>query len=371
MKLLKKLLMTFFIILSLFVILVVLFINFHPTFWWKATGKSLEKIQNSKNYNGNIFVNLVPTSLSTRTEESKGFFAVFKSLLFPAKDKNPTQKLPSKKFDKNNFKNWDLVWFGHSTVLFKTENKIILADPVFHNASPIPWTVKPFEVEEKTEIKNLPDKIDAVIISHDHYDHLDYKAIQKLDEKVDNFFVGLGVKAHLLRWGISADKIQEFDWYESTEVWNIDFVFTPTRHFSGRWLTDRFKTLWGSWVVKSPDLSVFFSGDSGYFDEFKTIWEKYWPFDIAFIEDWAYNEDWAEVHMKPEDSVQTSIDLQAKIMAPIHWGKFDLSVHTWKNPIERTLKASDSKHIELATPIIWETFTLSNIPTLKWWESVE
>lgn len=370
-KIFMKILFAVFLLVAVVAVLVTAFVYIHPAFGGKASGKSLEIIQSSKNWNGNIFVNLIPTKISTRTKNSPDITTMLKEMLFPPDDKNPSEKLPSKKFDKNNFHNGDMAWFGHSTVLFKTDDKIILADPVFHNASPVPGTVKSFAVVEQTKIADLPDSIDVVIISHDHYDHLDYRAIQELDKKVERFFVGLGVKAHLLRWGVADEKIQEFDWYNETNLANIHFVFTPTRHFSGRGLTDRSKTLWGSWVVQGSDLKIFFSGDSGYFDEFKVIGKKYGPFDIAFIEDGAYNNDWAEIHMKPEDSVQTSLDLQATYMAPIHWGKFDLSRHTWKEPIERTLKASKQKHIDLATPVIGKTFNLSNIPTLKWWENIK
>lgn len=370
-KILKKMFISLLLLIVVLVIIAALYVNLHPTFGGKATGASLEKIQHSANWNGEKFKNTIPTIVGARQGGGDGMFAVLKDMLFPSDDKTPTDKLPSQTFDKQHFNNGDMAWFGHSTVLFKTDDQVILADPVFHNASPLPGTIKPFAMQETTEIADLPDRIDVIIISHDHYDHLDWQAIKVLNAKTDRFLVGLGVKAHLLRWGVPAEKIQEFDWYEETTINAVRFVFTPTRHFSGRGLTDGNKTLWGSWVVQGTDLKLFFSGDSGYFDGFKTIGEQYGPFDIAFIEDGAYDNNWPEIHMLPEQSVQAAIDLQAEWMVPIHWGKFSLARHTWKDPIERVLAASERQHIDLATPLIGKTFALDTLPTLKWWESIK
>lgn len=271
-------------------------------------------------------------------------------------------------FDKAAFKNGDFVWFGHSTVLMKTDSVTVLADPVFYNASPVPMTVKPFPMQTVHTIDDLPE-IDVVIISHDHYDHLDYKAIQELDEKVSRFLVPLGVKAHLLHWGVNAEKITEMDWYENTQYQSVEFVFTPSRHFSGRGITNRSSTLWGSWVVNSSSANIFFSGDSGYFDEFKKIGERYGPFDIAFVEDGAYSVNWSQIHLMPEESVQVGIDLGTKVYFPIHWGKFDLSTHVWTEPIERAKKEAEKHNLSVATPIIGEVFTATDYSKSTWWRS--
>ncbi|MFX3626118.1 MAG: MBL fold metallo-hydrolase [bacterium] len=292
-------------------------------------------------------------------------------MLNPPKGKIPNAKLPSVKFEAHQLKNNSFVWLGHSTILMNIEGTTVLTDPVFHNASPIPGTVTPFEMEHETPMTSLPDEIDVVIISHDHYDHLDYKAIKKLADKVKVFLVPLGLKAHLEYWGVNEAKIQEKDWQQSVTYKTLTFTMTPARHFSGRGLFNRYSTLWCSWVIKASKLSVFFNGDSGYFDEFKEIGKQYGPFDIAFIENGAYDEDWSEIHMMPEESVQANIDLQSKLMFPIHWGKFDLANHTWDEPIIRASKETELKNVNIATPLIGQVFTLNNIPQTKWWEMVK
>lgn len=363
-------LITILLLLLILIVGVALFIKLHPTFGATATGESLERIKRSPNWSDNAFKNLTPTTVGAK-EGGDGMFKVLTDMLFSSKNKTPKEKLPSKVFDAQHLNNGDMVWLGHSTVLFKTDKQVILTDPVFHNASPLPGTVKPFALKKTTRIPDLPKQIDVVIISHDHYDHLDWRAIKELDSKTSHFLVGLGVKAHLLRWGVATQKIQEFDWYEEVTINKVRFVFTPTRHFSGRGLSDRGKTLWGSWVVQGSDLRLFFSGDSGYFEEFKTIGKKYAPFDIAFIENGAYDNNWPSIHMQPEQSVQVALDLQAHYMAPIHWAKFDLARHPWKEPIERALINTKQKHINLATPMIGQSFNINAIPTLKWWEDIE
>lgn len=249
-----------------------------------------------------------------------------------------------------------------------------MTDPIFYNASPVPGFVRPYKMTNRPQIKDLPN-IDAVLISHDHYDHLDYEAIQEMENKVKHFYVPLGVKAHLQRWGVSDDKITEFDWYESTQIGDVKLILTPSRHFSGRGLTNRNSTLWASWVVKSPQISLFFSGDSGYGKHYKEIGKRFGPFDVALMEDGQYNERWPDIHMMPEQSVQASIDLKAKHVLPVHWGKYNLSLHKWKEPIQRFLAEADKNNIITLTPKIGQQFTLESPPTPqtqgKWWKGVE
>ncbi|MEQ8927853.1 MAG: MBL fold metallo-hydrolase [Fulvivirga sp.] len=345
------------------------FVTFSPAFGDAPSGEGLARVNASKNYNGEVFVNLIETKIQTPDPENEQSIAGFLyRIFFPPEGKNPTKPLPTKKLNGNELKNGQFVWLGHSTILFKTNGKHIITDPVFFNASPIPGSLSQFDMENRPLIADLPEKIDVVLISHDHYDHLDYRAILELDERVVRYLVPLGVGAHLKHWGVDESKIEEKDWYESVRYSSIKFIFTPSRHFSGRGLSDRFSTLWGSWVIQSDSLNVFFSGDSGYFDEFKKIGELFGPFDIAFMENGAYNTNWNEIHFMPEQSVQASKDLNAKLMFPIHWAKFDLSVHPWKEPILRANKAAELDSVILVTPLIGEVFTLDAPPKKDWWE---
>ena len=252
----------------------------------------------------------------------------------------------------------------------KTSNVTIITDPVFHRASPLSFLgPKPFDMTNIPRIDDLPEKIDVVLITHDHYDHLDYKTIKKIHPKVGKFFVPLGVKSHLIKWGVPQEKIEEIEWYENASYKNTDFTLTPTRHFSGRSLGNRDSTLWGGWIIKSETQNIYISGDGGYSSEFKKIGDKYGPFDIAFVENGAYNIGWKNTHMFPEESVAAAIDVNAKVAMPIHWGKFDLSTHHWLDPINRFTKEAQNKNLTIATPQIGQTFTLNPlIPQTRWWE---
>lgn len=346
------------------------FITFHPTFGGSPTTDSKKKIKSSKNYDGERFINIENTQQAVRQIKGESRWSMLAKMFNPPAGKNPQHALPSQKLQADKLQDGDFVWLGHSSVLFKSHGKIFITDPVFYRASPIPFTVNPFAQQHKTEIVDLPI-IDAVLISHDHYDHLDYQSIKKLKNRAKHFYVPLGVKAHLQRWGVDENNITELDWYESSQLGPFNLTLTPSRHFSGRNFNNRNSTLWGSWVVKAPNLSLYFSGDSGYGKHFAEIGQQYGPFDLALIEDGAYNERWSNVHMMPEQSAQAANDLQANAVLPIHWGKFDLAFHQWKEPIERFLKASNHYNFTTFTPKIGEIFNpKQTVKTTNWWKEV-
>lgn len=374
-------------------IAIFLFLKFAPTFGGQPDQESLARIKASKHFNGETFVNLIPSHATTLEIDditdgiSQEEGHILWQFLFPNKGKNPHQPLFTTPLAQVNkpLNEGEFIWLGHSTVLFQLAGKTLITDPVFHRASPVRLGGKPFPMTHPPQVDDLPF-IDAVLISHDHYDHLDHKAIKQLirQAKVGHFYVPLGVKAHLTRWGVSADKISEFDWYQECQVDATDaisdklrLVFTPTRHFSGRRIKGHRTTLWGSWVVQADNFKVYFSGDGGYSSEFARIGKHYGPFDIAFMEDGAYNERWRDVHMLPEESAQAGFDLRAKVVLPIHWGKFDLSTHHWREPVRRLKQAvtkgnselSEERQIRVATPRIGEVFDLENLPNKEWWES--
>lgn len=264
-----------------------------------------------------------------------------------------------------------LLWFGHSAFLLSLNNKTILLDPMLGEVpAPHPWLGgKRFQKELPVEIQELKS-IDIVLISHDHYDHLDFKSIEQLKEKTNRFLVPLGVAAHLRRWGVAEEKIQEFYWWDEYQEDNLNLVFTPSRHFSGRGLTDNSATLWGSWVIQSDSINLYFSGDSGYGPHFKTIGEKYGPFDFAMMECGQYHERWASIHMMPEETAQASIDIKTKVAMPIHWGSFRLALHSWTDPVERVSKSFKSLNQEFIIPQVGEIINLNDIKAENsyWWK---
>ncbi|KAE9530351.1 MBL fold metallo-hydrolase [Testudinibacter aquarius] len=349
------------------------YVYFAPTFGGKPDAASLARIQASPNFNGEVFVNQEPTTIETIGSNRPSLMTWLTSVLNPPAGKHPSAPLPTLTLDQSAVVNNSFTWFGHSTVLFKTADLTIITDPVFYRASPLFFGGKAFEMTNPPKTADLPF-MDIVLLSHDHYDHLDHQAIQEIDHKVGHYYVPLGVKGHLQRWGVADDKITELDWHDSVSLplgnaeGELTLTLAPARHFSGRNLNNRNSTLWGSWVVKSPQLSLYFNGDSGYGKHFTTIAEQYGPFDLTFIENGAYDPAWASIHMTPEQAAQASLDLQTRIVVPIHWAKFDLAYHTWTDPIERFSTATDGKPLQTATPKIGQTFTLDNLPQEKWWK---
>ncbi|ASK26761.1 MBL fold metallo-hydrolase [Neisseria chenwenguii] len=365
-KILKYLL----IIIAVVSLAAYLFTAFHPVFGGKPDAESAAKIQASPQFDGEKFVNAEPTQKITTEDGSFQFLGWLKTFFTPPPDKNPREPLPSEKPDFTKMQNGDFVWFGHSTVAFKTDGKLLLTDPVFYRASPVPFTAEPFAQQHPTLPADFP-AIDAVILSHDHYDHLDYRTIKALDPKVRRYFVPLGVKAHLQHWGVDSGKITESDWHETSTLGNIRLTPAPARHFSGRRPGGDGATLWASWVIQSPDFSLYFNGDSGYGRHFAENGRRYGPFDFALMENGAYNKDWAQIHMTPEESVQAAADLGAKAVMPIHWAKFDLAYHKWREPIERFLPAAQAKNLPAATPKIGQVFNLGELPQEVWWVDVK
>ncbi|NRR33194.1 MBL fold metallo-hydrolase [Oxalobacteraceae bacterium] len=258
---------------------------------------------------------------------------------------------------------------GHSTVLLKLSGKFWLTDPVFsERASPVQWAGPQRFHQPPITIEELPP-ITGVILSHDHYDHLDKAAVLKLAERTSHFITPLGVGDTLIGWGIPAEKVQQLDWWQSTKVAGVKLVATPAQHFSGRTPFDRNRTLWASWVIDNGDSRVFFSGDSGYFKGFKEIGDRFGPFDLTMVETGAYDPQWPDVHMQPEESLQAHIDLRGKVLLPIHNGTFDLSRHAWNEPFERIETLAAERGLPLATPEIGSALSiLQPAAGQPWWQ---
>jgi L-ascorbate metabolism protein UlaG (beta-lactamase superfamily) len=265
-----------------------------------------------------------------------------------------------------------LFRLGHSTVLLKLRHRYWLTDPVFSKrASPVQWAGPARFHAPPITIEDLPP-IAGVILSHNHYDHLDHAAILKLAGKTGRFVAPLGVGDQLIAWGVDPDKVEQLDWWQSTEVGGLRLTATPAQHFSGRGLHDSDRSLWSSWVIQDDDLRIFFSGDSGYFGGFKAIGNAYGPFDLTMMETGAYNERWAFVHMQPEQTLQAHLDLRGRWLMPIHNGTFDLALHPWEQPFERISALAASNGVPLATPVMGERVDLRALePRPAWWRTKE
>ena len=261
---------------------------------------------------------------------------------------------------------------GHSTVLMKLRGKFWLTDPVFsERSSPAQWFGPKRFHAPPIAIEDLPP-LEAVILSHDHYDHLDHQSILQLREKTAHFIAPRGVGDILVGWGVDAAKVQQFDWWQYTEVSGLRLVATPAQHFSGRAPWNGNRTLWSSWVILDGERRIFYGGDSGYFDGFKDIGERFGPFDITLLEAGAYDNRWTDIHMLPEQAVQAHQDLRGRWLLPIHNGTFDLAFHSWNQPFERVLQAAHLHGVQVTTPIMGEQIDLQNVlPGSAWWRTTD
>ena len=262
-------------------------------------------------------------------------------------------------------------WIGHSTMLIEIDGTRILTDPMFSDrASPATW-VGPLRFGPPAlEIAELPP-IDAVLISHDHYDHLDVASIRALDAAGAPFFVPLGVGAHLEYWGVDPKQITEMDWWEESRVDDVTIACLPSRHFSGRGLFNRDSTLWSSWAVIGPSNRVYFSGDTSLTPDFLEIGRRYGPFDIAMIESGAYNRLWPDSHLGPEQAVDAFQMVRGRLMLPIHWGTFTLGIHGWTEPMERLTRAAAERDVHLVIPVPGGSVLPSSPRTTKpWWPQI-
>lgn len=336
---------------------------------WPVLGKRMNtedknRYQKSKHFKDEFFVNK-EANLIKEMRANMSTPKLLKRYWNNTNETRPKEKIPQTKPNLKEFLSsnpYGIIWLGHSTLLIRLNNKTILIDPVFsQTASPLPFMVKRFQ-EAPLTLSELPP-IDFVVISHDHYDHLDWKTIsffKNLPSHMQpHFIVPLGVDRHLTYWGIEKSRISAQDWWQGINIEGIEFIATPAQHFSGRSFTQN-DTLWASWVFKTLEHSFYFSGDSGYADHFKEIGQKYGPFDLAFLEAGQYDEMWREVHMHPEETTQAALDLKAKKFIPIHWGMFELALHRWDEPIERLKVLSQGIEAKLISPELGQVISTSS-----------
>jgi len=336
-----------------------------------AARRGHELFDNSAQHDGTRFRNVKP-----RPVEGIGkTLSIVWNVLFNKPDgTTPARTLPIDALSReqlNAAPDRSLYRLGHSTMLLKLRGQFWLTDPVFaERASPFQrFGPKRFHAPP-IALEDLPP-LRGVILSHDHYDHLDRETVLALAARTGVFLTPLGVGDRLIEWGIEASKVRQFDWWHSTEIDGLAFTATPAQHFSGRSLFDGNSTLWASWVIVDDGLRVFFSGDTGYFDGFKTIGERLGPFDVTLLETGAYDAQWPYVHMQPEETVQAHVDLRGRWMVPVHNGTFDLAMHRWQEPYERVIGLSAARGIQIATPRMGERLDLSAPhPGEMWWREV-
>lgn len=366
MRVFKKMMLYSLVFIASLAIATYLFLQ-SAVFGGSPNETQVKRIEASPNYKDGSFQNLSPTTVSL---PESSFFKVLQEFIFNKEETEPKQPIEVVKTDLKNLKSDEplIIWFGHSSYLMLIDGKTILVDPVFNRASPIPLFGKPFKFSYDYGAADFPE-IDILIITHDHYDHLDYQTIKKLIPKTKNFIVPLGVEAHLIHWGANTEAIKSLDWHDETQLLDFKITATPARHFSGRRFT-RGNTLWSSFVFKSDKLNIYLGGDSGYDTHFKTIGDKYGPFDLAILECGQYGVNWPLIHMFPEQVAQAAADLKTKQLLPVHWAKFSLALHNWTEPINKLTYVAKAKNLSLQTPRIGEPLSLTNMDkTTKWWQN--
>jgi L-ascorbate metabolism protein UlaG (beta-lactamase superfamily) len=264
-----------------------------------------------------------------------------------------------------------ITWYGHASALVEIEGSRVLFDPVWSDRVSPSAQVGPKRLHPvPIPLERLP-QLDAIVISHDHYDHLDLPTVQTLlRTQTAPFLVPLGIGAHLERWQVPAERIVELDWEESAEVGALRLTATEAQHFSGRGFS-RDGTLWASWVVAGPNRRVFYTGDTGYFDGFVGIGEKYGPFDAALVQIGAYDPMWPDIHMTPEEGVATHLDVQAHVLIPVHWATFTLALHSWSEPVDRLWAEAKAQGVTLAVPRPGERVDVDDPPIVDgWWQAL-
>ncbi len=365
-----KVILIIFGIIILLIVAIILFVLLYKPFGGIPTNKELEEYsKRADNFKNGEFHNEEDVALYTNwTDPYKDRTS--------NKNSTPTDKLPYKKFTYSpvdNLNDVKITWFGHSSILLQMHNMNILIDPVFSNiTSPVSF-IGPKRYSENTiDVKSLPD-IDIVILTHDHYDHTDYKTLKSLDEKTTKFIVPLGIDKDLIKFGISEDKIKNMAWWEETNINGLTIASTPAIHYSGRMIIDKNKSLWSSWIFKDENHTIYESGDTGYGKHFKEIQEKYGDIDFAMFDCAQYNENWHNIHMFPEEAVEASIDMNASVSMPIHYGAFNLSTHSWDDPVSRFTMYSKEKNVNYVTPLLGETFNLTEYKNYQdeWWINIK
>ena len=345
-----------------------LFLN-SPQFGALPKGAHLERIQKSPHYGDGSFHNLLPTQTLT---DGSGFIGALLQSFFLKKDNPvPPGPVPAVKTSlKSLNRDTDIViWLGHSSFFIQLGGKRILIDPVLSDhAAPVSFSTRAFPGSNPYTPNDLPE-IDALLISHDHWDHLDYPTVMALKDNIRNIICPLGTDAHFLRWGFQQKRIHPLDWDEYFSSDSLRIYAQEARHYSGRSL-DQNKSFWAGFLIESDDYRIFYSGDSGYSPHFKEIGKRFGRIDLALLDSGQYNEGWRLIHMNPDEALQAAKDLRAQNFIPAHIGKFCISMHPWYEPFERVPLGAEKEKIHLVTPKMGEPLHLLRLlpRQLAWWK---
>ncbi len=362
------------IILSLIAVIAIgVYIFIHQaSFGRTPEGQRLERVKASPNYRDGAFQNLHETQQLTQS-----FFKNLSTFSSNKQQTSPKTEIPSVKtnlFDLD--PNSDvLVWFGHSSYYFQISGKRFLVDPVFSRAaSPVSFFAKSFKGSDVYHAADIPD-IDYLVITHDHWDHLDYNTVKELKPRIGKIVCPLGVGEHFERWGFDAERIVEMDWNKTATLDSgFEMYCLPARHFSGRGLSPK-QSLWASFLLQTPAFKIYMGGDSGYDTHFAEIGERFGTIDLALIENGQYGDGWKYIHMQPEQTLQAAKDLRAMKVIPVHNSKFSLALHSWDEPMQRLAKLYDksNKDFTLLTPMIGDPVYLNDsvLEFKRWWETIE
>lgn len=338
------------------------------------SGEELIKIERLPNYRNGTFQNLEsPAPDTVAMSRRRGGWTRLLRYLVAKKPANtrPPKPLPVFITDimSNDYKAPTVIWFGHSSFLLKTAQANILFDPDFSDyAGPFKGMVTAFAGTDAYGVKDMPP-IDALVISHDHYDHLDYRTVKQLKKKVKRVIVPMGVGSHFRKWGYKKETITELNWNDSVRVTEgVTITATPAHHRSNRTMAQN-KTLWASYVIAADGYKIYFSGDSGYSSHFKLIGNSYGPFDLALLECGQYNQKWPRSHMFPYQTAKAATDLKASMIIPVHWGKFAESEHPWNEPMELLRASADSLKLPVSIPFIGQPYTIKQpFQQIIWWK---
>ena len=343
----------------------------HDRFGSLPNGERLSNMEKKSNFQNGAFDNM---EFTPALSEDVSYPKMLTDFFFKSKVRNtPSEPLPVKKTDLKNIPidSNVYVWFGHSSYFLQIDGKKILVDPVFSKyASPVRLGVKAFDHEYVYTAEDMPE-IDLLIITHDHWDHLDYNTIKILKPKINHVLTGIGVGAHFEKWGFPSDNVSELYWGDQITINDLHFTSATSRHFSGRTFK-RNTSLWSSFILQSKDKKIFIGGDSGFGKHFEELGLKYGPFDYAILENGQYDKNWKYIHMMPEEVTKASKLLNAKYLLPVHSSKFALANHPWDESLIRVTQSAKEENIDLVLPMIGDIVSLDSYRKFpEWWIGID